>query len=246
MIKFVVKERYFILYDKLVIMKCITIFLCACMLLITPVFAESVITTSGSSERMISPDYATISFEVSTENYKVLIAQSQNREISGKVNDMLLKSGILKEDVKTIGYNIYPVYDSGSYGYSSKVRSYRVSNNMQVYIRDLNRVGEIIDLVVSGGVNGVSSINFGVDEKSVRIVKRELLKEAVENSKVDAEVIAEALGTEIVGVKDVSMSYINVPRYVDAQYYSKESAPTPIEPGLMKISTGVTIVYLLK
>lgn len=229
-------------------MKYIFVFVCVCMFLIAPVLSESVVTTYGSSERMVSPDYATISFEVSTENYKVLIAQSQNREISGKINDMLLKSGILKEDIKTIGYNIYPVYDSGSYGYSEKIRSYRVSNTIQVYIRDLERVGEIIDLVVSGGVNGVSSINFGVDDESARVVKRELLKEAVKNSKMDAEIIADALETEIIGIKDVSMSYTNIPRYFDAQYSAKESsiASTPIEPGLMKISTGVTIVYILK
>ncbi|KYC48979.1 MAG: oxidative stress defense protein [Candidatus Methanofastidiosum methylothiophilum] len=227
-------------------MKYIFVLICMMVFLVAPVMSESVITTSGTSERMVSPTYATISFEVSTENYKVVIAQSQNREISGKVIDMLLKSGISKEDIKTIGYNIYPVYDSGTYGYSGKVRSYRVSNTFQVCVRDLDRTGEIIDLVVSGGVNGVSSISFGIDDDNVRNIKRDMLKEAVLNSKSDAEVIASALDMEIIGVKDVSLSYTNIPRYSDAQYILKESvSSTPIESGLMKISTGVSITYLL-
>ena len=113
---------------------------------------DHVIQVSGSGTVTGTPDRVQISFAVQTENADVKIAQSNNALAMNNVMDALAASGVPRDEIKTTGYSITPVYqqDSGSI-LSGTVKTYQVTNTLQVTLMDPDTTGQIIDTAVNAG-----------------------------------------------------------------------------------------------
>lgn len=228
--------------------------LLAITLLVTGVHAaedsDRVIITSGSSEVKVTPDRAQVTVSVQTENADVKMAQSENAAKMDAVVKAIKAAGIADADVRTSGYSIYPVYDDTSSIFSKKVKTYRVTNSVQVTIRDVTKTGEVIDAAVAAGANQVDSIMFMVSEELEQSLRSEVLGKAVRKARADADIVAAAAGVTITGVKEINVGSYYPPVYYEnarpaAMDAKATSVSTPVEPGQVTISAQISATYLI-
>ena len=207
----------------------------------------NVIHVSGSGSVTGTPDRAQLTFAVETENPNVRTAQSDNAVRMNAVIDALVAAGIPKDQMKTTGYSIYPVYQDTTGLLNPKITTYRVANTLQVTLRDVNQTGNVIDTAVTAGVNTVNSIQFMLSDEQAQVLRTEALKKAVTLARADADIVAAALGVSISSVQsaDISQGYTPViyDNYRPEVISAKTVVPTPIQPGDVTVTAQVSITY---
>ena len=211
---------------------------------------ENLITVSGTGEVMTEPDIGLVTLGVKTEHADVRTAQEQNAMIMDEVITSLLAAGIPRQDIQTVSYNIYPVYEDETRPFGGKVKYYQVTSMVQVTVREVSRTGEIIDIAVKNGANQISSVGFSLSPEKEKSLRATVLTQAVANARSDADVTAAATGVTITGVKSVMVGSVYVPvaydnRYSGSAEMKAASVPTPIETGQIKVSAQVSISSLI-
>jgi hypothetical protein len=214
---------------------------------------DNVIHASGTGNVIGTPDRAQVTFSVQTENPDVKIAQQDNAVRMANVINALVAIGIPRDALKTTGYNIYPMYEDYSKSViDQKIRTYQVTNTLTVTLHDVNRTGDVIDVAVANGINQASSIQFLLSDEQSQVLRTEALKKAVSRARADADTVAGALGTSIIGVQsaDISGGYSPVLfenyQYAGGDAMMKSATPTPIQPGDITVSAQVSITYLIR
>ncbi|HZF54413.1 MAG TPA: SIMPL domain-containing protein [Polyangiaceae bacterium] len=121
---------------------------------------------------------------------------------------------------------------------------YRVSNTVEVVIRDLARVSTVLDAAVAAGANNMWGINFGLDETSgVEAKAREL---AAADAKKRAESLARLSGVSIGPVVSVSevVGSVGMPMPMAAQAARMDGGGgTPVSPGEVTFTAQLQVVY---
>ena len=215
-----------------------------------PACPENLITVSGNGEVMTEPDIGLVTLGVKTEHADVRTAQEQNAMTMDEIITSLLAAGIPRQDIQTVSYNIYPVYDDETRPFGEDVKYYQVTSMVQVTVREVSRTGEIIDIAVKNGANQVSSVGFSLSPEKEKSLRATVLTQAVGNARSDADVTAAATGVTITGVKSVVVGSVYVPVAYDNRYNGSAemkavAVPTPIETGQIKVSAQVSISYLI-
>jgi uncharacterized protein len=209
-----------------------------------------VIHVSGSGSVTGTPDRAQITFAVQTEDTNVKTAQLENAVQMNAVINALVAAGIPKDQMKTTGYSIYPVYQDSNGLLNQKIQTYRVTNSLQVTLKDVNQTGNVIDTAVNAGANSVNSIQFMLSDEQAQALRSEALKHAVTLARTDADVVAAALGVNITGVQsaDISQGYTPVvyDNYQAEAASGKVAVPTPVQPGDITVTAQVSITYSIR
>src|SRR3989344_4208075 len=205
------------------------------------------ITVDGDGKIVAMPDLATINLGVQTEKTEVAAAQKENTEKMNKIIDAIKAQGVQPADIQTTNYQINPQYDYRDG--SAKLRGYIVVQNLTLSIRDLSKIGRILEVAGSLGANQVGGLNFTVDKPEN--LKNNARDKAIANAKVKAESLAKSLGVRLGAIRSYNENGFNPPII-----YSKMEAfgvgggldtPAPaIEQGSLEINSHVTIVYEIK
>jgi len=214
---------------------------------------DHIITVSGSGSVTGTPDRVTISFSVQTENSDVKLAQASNSLAMNNVIDALAAAGVPRDQMKTTDYTITPVYQDDKGVFTSKVKTYQVTNSLRVTLKDTNQTGQIIDTAVNAGANQVDSIQFMLSDAQALALRNQALTKAVTNARADADTVAAALNVTITGTNtaDISQGYTPVVynRYdnlVMEAGSAKAAASTPIQSGDITVTAQVTITYNIR
>ncbi|HEY4521821.1 MAG TPA: SIMPL domain-containing protein [Candidatus Paceibacterota bacterium] len=211
-------------------------------------FPASTITVSGEGKVFIKPDIAKISVGVTKNNIDFVKAQKEASEIINKTIKFLKLKGVEEKDIKTTSYNIFPQYDyvRGE----QKFKGYEVSQNLEIKIRDLDKVGEILSGVAQSGANMVGSLRFEVDDMDK--TKEEARKEAINKAKEKAKTLSKQLGIRF---KKIVSFYESDGGFPGPVYFSEAafgkggdfSVPTPSVPtGENEIKINVSITYEIR
>lgn len=165
------------------------------------------ITVSGEGEATAAPDMAIVSLVVLQEKPTAREALTANNETMAMVLDAMKKAGIAERDLQTSGFNIdpryvYPENKQGQPPQAPKIVGYAVSNSLSVRVRDLKKVGEILDQSVTLGVNQGGNLTF-TNDKPETIVE-EARKKAVANAIAKAKTLTAAAGVEVGKVIEIS------------------------------------------
>ncbi len=151
------------------------------------------ITIDGEGKITATPDIAEISLGLQTENIKVAVAQKENTEKMNKIIAELKAAGIESKDIKTTAYTIYPNYDYPSG--RQVLRNYVVSQNVTVKIRDLDKIGDIVQQAGSLGANQIGGLSFTIDEPEK--IKQQAREKALLAAKEKAEALAKIAGVKL-------------------------------------------------
>lgn len=205
------------------------------------------VSVSGAGSANLVPDIAYIYVGVHTEKPSAAEAVDENNAQTEKMIEALRDFGVAAKDIRTTNFSIWPQerYDQFT-GTPTGEKTYIVDNTVYVTVRDLDKLGELLDTVIEAGANTVNSIQFDVADKS------EALKAARAEAVKDAEEQAQEL-TDAAGVKLGEVLTIG---FYDSQPYpvydgkggggAVAEAAVPIQPGQLTFTVTVNVTYEIK
>ena len=150
------------------------------------------ISVVASGEASVAPDLAIVSFSVSGEGKQLAPTRDDVNRRASAVLAALRKLGIAEGDLNAPDVGIHPQYD---YRKGQRLTGYHVQRQMTARIRDLERLGEVLDGVVAAGANEVHGTQMSAADPSAP--EHEALASAVTAARAKAEAIAAAAGVAI-------------------------------------------------
>ena len=208
-----------------------------------PIDKEHTLLVNGEGIVQASPDQATITLGVRTENTDPAAAQQENAIIVANVLKAMTSLGIPDDQIKTTDYRIEPQYD---YQDGKEVfRNYKVTHMIEILTSQINQVGAIVDTAVKNGANSVSHIRFSL--ANPELVYNQALSISLRNAYQKALAITQTIRTTLVPtpLKVVELSGEPLPVLYQANVFSKATA-TPIQPGELTIFARVQVEYEYK
>jgi uncharacterized protein len=199
------------------------------------------VTASGSISAV--PDLARITSGVATEAPVARDAVSKNSEAMTKIIAGLKASGIDEKDIQTASFHIEPRYTRAREGEASVIDGYRATNQVQVVVRNLDKLGEVLDRLVGLGANEMAGLSFEVSQAEK--IKDDARKEAVVNAQRRAKLYADAAGVELGEVLKIDESGDSAPHPIFAGRALKSEA-VPIERGSETLEATVSVTWALK
>lgn len=204
------------------------------------------ISVSGSGKVTLTPDIATISIGVHTENIDATEAVAANTSQAQAVMQALEAAGVAEKDIQTSNFSIYPRQEWDNEGKVTGI-TYVVDNTVLVTVRDLDAIGGLLEAVVEAGSNQIGGIQFDVSNREAAY--KQALSAAVEDARAKADVLAQAAGVEVGDVQMISSSTSGGPIVME-KAFAVEAAmavgEVPVSPGEMEVSAEVSIVYLIQ
>ena len=205
---------------------------------------ERTVTVSAVGQVTAEPDIARLSAGVTVEADTAQEALSRNSETMKAVIDGLKASGIDPKDIQTSSLRVEPRYTHPKEGQPPVIAGYRVSNDVEITARDLDRLGEVLDKLVTLGAYEMRGLSFDVSKAET--LKDEARKEAIANALRRAKLYAAAAGVE---VGDVIQIAEDVPAFAPRPVPMARSAmaqAVPIERGSETLEARVTVTWELK
>ncbi len=207
---------------------------------------ERTITVSASGTVSAVPDQANITTGVTAEAKTAKDALAANTAAMKKMIFDLKFKNIDEKDIQTTQFSVEPVYVYPKEGQPPVVTGYRVSNMVGVRVRDLDKLGGVLDQLVTAGANQMNGISFDVSKAET--LKDDARKEAMANALRRAKLLAAAAGAEVGDVvqisEDVSMPGPIPVAFGRAKAMAAEAAP--IERGSQDLEARVTVTWKLK
>ena len=140
------------------------------------------------------PDLAVLRFGVMTTSKSAKAATRANNGSIAKIISALKEKGISSEDLETTRFSLSPQREYRK-NQPPMVIGYQVSNTLLVKVRDLDRVGEYMELIVESGGNNFESLSFTVEDTHEMEEEARVL--AIENALSKAEMMTEALDSKV-------------------------------------------------
>lgn len=157
----------------------------------TPSPAEHVITVSGEATVGIAPDLATINAGITSRAKTAREASDANNKAMQKVLAALREGGVADRDVQTEYLSLQPLREDVRNG-TDRIVGFQASNTVSIRVRDIARLGAVLDRAIASGANEISGISFEVSDRSKRL--DEARAAAVADARRKAEVLAKAAG----------------------------------------------------
>jgi uncharacterized protein len=211
--------------------------------------APRTLSVVGEGEVTAPPDLAVLGVAVETEAVQAAEAARRNAEITEKVLQAVRP--LLGEGGKatTAGYSLYPHYESpspGRQGDAPTIRGYRASNEVRVELRDLARVGRVVDAAIAAGANRVANLAFSLEAREPQV--RAALAVAGRAARAEAEAAAAALGVRLGPVLAASTGTSGMTPPIPMPHMARMSVQdvavtTPVEPGDVTVRVVLNVTY---
>lgn len=226
--------------------------LLGCMV-VSPAFADdsdkTTLNITAQADVKAAPDIATISSGVITVAPTADVALRENSKLMNEVFTALKKAGIDDKDMQTSGITINPqyVYEEKK---SPKITGYQANNSLSIIIRDLKKIGPVLDTLVAKGSNQIDGPNFTIENSDPLLDKARA--EAVAKARARANLYAKAVGMKVKRLINLSESHYSQPVPIMGRNMkmmamaADASAPTPIAAGQVNMTVNVNVVYELE
>ena len=153
------------------------------------------ITVHGAGSSSVSPDRASVQMSIVARSATVSAAQDAAAAVTAKVLDMSGKLGIDRERIDTTGSSVRPDYRWNREREEQELRGYVAQRQIRVDVRDLEKLGALIEGAVEAGVNQVSPPQL--DSSKRRESYREALDAAAKDAQANAAQLAKSLGAKL-------------------------------------------------
>ncbi|MEK7599250.1 MAG: SIMPL domain-containing protein [Patescibacteria group bacterium] len=202
------------------------------------------ISVSGEGKIFARPDVGRLSFSAEAESLDVAEAQRSSAEVINNAIKFLRNSGFAEQDLKTASYAIAPFYDFPKG--RREFRGYRVSQSMEIKIRDLGKTGAILKGLAAAGVKNIGALNFEIDQ--TKDVQNQARQKAIEDAKKKAQELASVLGVRLGKIVSFSESGQTPPIFALKTFGAAENefGQPEVPVGENEIAAFVTLVFELK
>jgi uncharacterized protein YggE len=203
--------------------------------------ASANITVTGTGKVVYVPDLGVIGAGVQSDGKTAAEAWQANAAVVKKLFAALKRLGIDPRDVQTTGLGVSPRYVRPE-GEEPRLVGYSASYNLSVKVRQLDRLGRILDVLVENGANRNVSISFACadPEKLLDTARARASAEA----RKKAELYARGAGAALGQVLTITEGAVSPWRHYRFEYLAKGAAASlPIATGEQELSVSVTATY---
>ncbi len=212
------------------------------------------ITVVGQGEVKAKPDVATTTVGVEVLNASIDDAMTEAKSRMAAVLAALKKLGIADKDIQTSNFSISfernPSTSPAETGSSTPESSaqpvgfYRVSNMVQVTIRNMDLIGAVLEDSIAAGANNIWGVSFALDNTTG--LEAQARESAVKDAKARAESLAQLTGVSLGSVVAVSEVVGNTSNPTLAQAKAYDAGGSTIEPGEVSFTTQIQVVYAIQ
>lgn len=204
------------------------------------------ITVPGEGRVGVRADLAELRVGIALTEETVQGARTAGAVALQGVLSRLRTLGIKSADIQTSIISMTPAYDYSSNRNPPRLVGYALTNTVSVTIRDLERVGDVIDGALTSGATTLDNVTFRVaNPKPAQRQAREL---AVADARARAETLAAAAGVQIGAVVSISEGGAATPfaPYAAVRSMAAQDESTPVEAGTNEISVAVTVTFTIR
>ena len=218
--------------------------------------ASNTLSLTGTATTMVKPDKVTVSLGVQTTNKTADTALAANSKVMNKVIDALKATAIKDNETSTSSFSISPNYNySQPSSAASRITGFTVSNSIQIQSTNINNTSKWIDTAISAGVNTVDRIDFALSDKKLEETKNTLIKQAMQDARAEADIVASAAGMKIAGIRSINLNDLAIqppfppapiPLAKQSLGTAEQARPTPVISGQEEVSTNIAVVFLIQ
>jgi uncharacterized protein YggE len=205
----------------------------------------TLLSVSAQAEAKRVPDVATISAGVVTQAADANAAMRANATQMDKVMAAIRAAGIAERDIQTSGVNLNPQYKYVE-NQAPAITGYQASNTVNLKVRDIAKLGKVLDALVASGANQVNGPSFEIDQPEA--VYDEARRAALEKAQARASMYAKALGLRvrrIVSISEGGGFQPPMPMPMMAMARGKAEADTAVSPGETTLTANLDVVFEL-
>lgn len=212
-----------------------------------PVWADdhpaATITVTGEGHVEAAPDLATLSLGVTTEGKTASAAMDANSAALAAVIARLKAAGIEDRDVQTSNLSLNPNWQQNDGTTTPQIVGYVAMNVLTVRVRDLGKLGGVLDAAITDGANTLNGISFGLDDPEPVLDKARV--QAVQAAKARANLLVTAAGASLGRIVSISEAGSYVPPGPMPMYRMEAAAAdaVPVQGGEVGMTANVTVVF---
>jgi uncharacterized protein len=206
------------------------------------------IVVTGTGEATARPDIAVISAGVVVQGGTASTALADNSRAMNAVLQQLRTSGLADADVQTSQFSVTPLYERQPPERETtappRIIGYQVSNRVTARVRDIDRLGAVLDALVNAGATNVDGPWFDIaDPEQVLGQARDA---AVADALARARRYAAAAGVRLGEIILIEETGAFVPPPRPMMRAEAMAADVPIAPGQTELSASVTITFAIE
>ena len=204
---------------------------------------EGSIVVTGTGRVALAPDVADLRLGVSVARPTVDAARRDAASTMDAILAAVDAAGVPRRDVRTSLLSVQPRYDYRD-GKPPTLTGYELANVVEVTVRDLARLGDVVDGTLGAGATSMDGLSFRVADPAPAEREARVLAMAAARSRAD--VLAEAAGLRILGVSSVVEGGSASPRpfmKAERMLLAAADASTPVESGALEVAVSVTVAY---
>lgn len=179
------------------------------------------VVTSGQASVDAAPDIATLAIEVNVSSKEAAEAKKQADDRVAQYFDFLNKNGIEKKDIDAANLRTQPEYDYTKEG-KAVLKGYRAVRQVQVTLRQLDKLNELLDGALKSGLNEIRSVELGVANPDA--YKDKARQAAIANATQQAQMLADGFHSKLGAVWSVRYHVSNYQPMPVARMYKSASA----------------------
>ncbi len=204
----------------------------------------TLLSVSAQAEAKRVPDVATISAGVVTQASDANAAMRANAEQMDKVMAAIRAAGIAERDIQTTGISVNPEYRYAE-NQPPTITGYQASNTVSLKVREVARLGKVLDALVASGANQVNGPSFEIDQPEAAY--DEARRAALDKAQARAAMYAKTLGMRVRRIVSISEGGgFQPPMPIMAMRMEKaQAADTAVSPGESTLGASLDVVFEL-
>jgi uncharacterized protein YggE len=204
---------------------------------------DRTLTVTGSGTTKVTPDVVSVTLGIQTRNDDVAQAVAENNVVAGRIMDASRSIGVADADMRTIYFSVssQPKYDE--FGSPTGEVSFFVDNSLQVTLRDVSKLSDLLQTAIDAGANSIYGVNFSVAD--TKAAEDEARHKAVADAQARATELAGVAGVTLGAIQTVTTNFsaVPIPYYGMAADGMGGGGGPPTQPGSLEVSVQVTIIY---
>jgi uncharacterized protein YggE len=205
----------------------------------------SVLSLSGEGTAEAQPELAILQVGVAVTAKVAKDAFAENSKLLAAALNAAKENGVETRDLQTAGLSLRPDIVRADKWPHREVVGYQVNNVVTMRVRDLSKLGGLIDRLVVLGINDIRSIQFSVANPAplVEQARAAAIKDVMDK----AQKYAEAANVRIVRVLTLNEDNVVMPGRVAVNYVARAAAAprpdVPVEAGELIYRARVSATF---
>lgn len=209
-----------------------------------PTHAARTLQVTGQGRAVVAPDLATVTFAAVAVDPSLAKATRDANDRARRLLDAVAAGGIPAADVQTSRYEVQIERSAERPQDPPRIRGYRVTNAVVVKVRELSRLGALLDRAVAAGANEVDGPAFSRADPAPEEARA--LAAAVRAGRAKAEEMARAAGVRLGALLELREGGRGRPIPMMAARALSAGAETPVAPGQIAFEDQVEMVFALE